>query len=83
MLILMAVRGSKLSTRTRCGFPLSEFLKYFYIASDLMNKVDENSVHISVFTMPKFPDSNCHKKIKRSPNWCKNPIWWVKRGFDN
>ena len=48
-----------------------------------MNKVDVNSVHISVFTMPKFPDSNCHKKIKRSPNWCKNPIWWIKRGFND
>ena len=48
-----------------------------------MNKVDINSVHISVFAMPKFPDSNCHKKIKCSPNWCKNPIWWIKRGFDD
>ena len=48
-----------------------------------MNKVDINSIHISVFTMPKFPDSNCHKKIKRSPDWCKNPIWWIKRGFND
>jgi len=48
-----------------------------------MNEINIDRAYISFFAVPKFPDSNCHKQIKSSPNWCKNPIWWIKRGFDD
>ena len=47
-----------------------------------MNKVDINCIHISSFAVPKNPNCYSHHQVKCGPDRSKNPVWGIKRRFD-
>ena len=46
-----------------------------------MDKININSIHISIFRMPIKPYCNCHQCIQGGPNRTEYPIGGLNDGF--